>query len=33
MLHGWDGVVERSRVEGEGQIAWQKDGPGLGYSS
>ena len=31
MLHGWDGVVERSRVEGEGQVAWQSEGPGLGY--
>ena len=31
MLHEWDGVVERSRVEGEGQVAWQSEGPGLGY--
>ncbi len=31
MLHGWDGVEERSRVEGEGQVAWQSAGPGLGY--
>lgn len=31
MLHGWDGIEERSRVEGEGQVAWQSAGPGLGY--
>ena len=31
MLHGWDGVVERSRTEGEGQVRWQSEGPGLGY--
>lgn len=31
MLHGWDGVVERSRDEGEGQVRWQSEGPGLGY--
>ncbi|MEZ5074254.1 MAG: enoyl-CoA hydratase/isomerase family protein [Solirubrobacterales bacterium] len=31
MLHAWDGVEERSRVEGEGQVAWQSEGPGLGY--
>lgn len=31
MLHHWDGVEERSRAEGEGQIAWQSEGPGLGY--
>ncbi|HET6830123.1 MAG TPA: enoyl-CoA hydratase/isomerase family protein [Solirubrobacterales bacterium] len=31
MLHGWDGVEERSRVEGEGQVEWQSEGPGLGY--
>jgi len=31
MLHGWDGVVERSRAEGEGQVRWQSEGPGLGY--
>ena len=29
MLHDWDGVVERSRAEGEGQVAWQRTGPGL----
>jgi enoyl-CoA hydratase/carnithine racemase len=32
MLHDWDGVVERSRVEGEGQVSWQSEGPGLGYA-
>lgn len=31
MLHRWDGIVERSRAEGEGQVAWQSEGPGLGY--
>ena len=31
MLHEWDGVVERSRVEGEGQVEWQRTGPGLPY--
>jgi enoyl-CoA hydratase/carnithine racemase len=31
MLHAWDGVEERSRVEGEGQVEWQSEGPGLGY--
>lgn len=31
MLLEWDGVVERSRLEGEGQVAWQRDGPGLPY--
>jgi len=29
MLHEWDGVVERSRVEGEGQVEWARAGPGL----
>ena len=29
MLHEWDGVEERSRVEGEGQVEWQRSGPGL----
>jgi enoyl-CoA hydratase len=29
MLHEWDGVEERSRVEGEGQVEWQRHGPGL----
>jgi enoyl-CoA hydratase/carnithine racemase len=31
MLHEWDDVVGRSKVEGEGQVAWQSAGPGLGY--
>ncbi len=31
MLHDWDGVEERSRAEGEGQIEWQRSGPGLPY--
>lgn len=31
MLHHWDGVVERSRAEGEGQVEWQRTGPGLPY--
>ena len=29
MLHGWDGVVERSAEEGRGQVEWQRSGPGL----
>lgn len=29
MLHEWDGVEERSRVEGEGQVEWARTGPGL----
>lgn len=28
MLHHWDGVEDRSRVEGEGQVDWQRSGPG-----
>ena len=31
MLHGWDGVEERSRLEGEGQVEWQRSGAGLPY--
>ena len=31
MLHAWDGVEERSRAEGEGQVEWQRSGPGLPY--
>ena len=31
MLHEWDGIVERSAAEGEGQVSWQSEGPGLGY--
>jgi len=29
MLHAWDDVEGRSRVEGEGQVEWQRSGPGL----
>jgi enoyl-CoA hydratase/carnithine racemase len=29
MLHDWDGVETRSRVEGAGQVEWQRSGPGL----
>ncbi len=29
MLHEWDGVVARSAAEGEGQVEWQRTGPGL----
>jgi len=25
MLHEWDGVVERSATEGEGQVAWVQE--------
>lgn len=31
MLHEWDGVEERSRAEGEGQVEWQRTGPGLPF--
>ncbi len=31
MLHDWDGIEERTRAEGATQIAWQQEGPGLGY--
>jgi enoyl-CoA hydratase/carnithine racemase len=31
MLHEWDGVEERSRAEGEGQVEWQRSGPSLPY--
>ena len=31
MLHRWDGIEERSREEGEGQVEWQRSGPGLPY--
>jgi enoyl-CoA hydratase len=33
MLHSWDGVVERSRAEGKGQVEWQRSGPGLPYEN
>jgi enoyl-CoA hydratase/carnithine racemase len=29
MLHAWDDVEGRSRTEGEGQVEWQRSGPGL----
>ncbi len=29
MLHEHDGVVERSKLEGTGQVEWQRSGPGL----
>jgi len=29
MLHGWDDVEGRSASEGEGQVEWQRSGPGL----
>jgi enoyl-CoA hydratase len=29
MLHEWDGVVERSRAEGEGQVEWVRSGSGF----
>ncbi len=31
MLHEWDGIEKRSRAEGEGQVEWQRSGPGLPY--
>lgn len=31
MLHEWDGVEERSAREGEGQVEWQRSGPGLPF--
>jgi enoyl-CoA hydratase/carnithine racemase len=31
MLHEWDDVEGRSQVEGEGQVEWQRSGPGLPY--
>jgi len=29
MLHEWDDVEGRSRAEGEGQVEWERNGPGL----
>jgi enoyl-CoA hydratase len=29
MLHDWDGIEERSAIEGRGQVDWQRSGPGL----
>ena len=31
MLHELDGVEDRSRAEGEGQVDWARSGPGLPY--
>jgi enoyl-CoA hydratase/carnithine racemase len=31
MLNEWDGIEQRSRAEGEGQVEWQRSGPGLPY--
>jgi enoyl-CoA hydratase/carnithine racemase len=31
MLHEWDDVEGRSRVEGQGQVEWQRSGPGLPF--
>jgi enoyl-CoA hydratase len=31
MLHEWDGVEARSSREGEGQVEWQRSGPGLPF--
>lgn len=31
MLHEWDDIEGRSRAEGEGQVEWQRSGPGLPY--
>ena len=31
MLHDWDDVEGRTKAEGEGQVEWQKSGPGLPY--
>jgi enoyl-CoA hydratase/carnithine racemase len=33
MLHGWDDIVGRSSTEGEGQVEWQRSGPGLPHRS
>jgi enoyl-CoA hydratase len=29
MLHAWDDIEGRSRAEGEGQVEWERTGPGL----
>jgi enoyl-CoA hydratase/carnithine racemase len=29
MLHAWDDIEGRSATEGEGQVEWQRSGPGL----
>jgi enoyl-CoA hydratase/carnithine racemase len=32
MLHEWDDVVGRSKVEGAGQVDWARTGPGLPFA-
>jgi enoyl-CoA hydratase/carnithine racemase len=32
MLHEWDDIVGRSKVEGVGQVDWARTGPGLSHS-
>jgi hypothetical protein len=29
MLHEWDDIVGRSKLEGVGQVDWARTGPGL----
>ncbi len=31
MLHEWDQIEQRTRREGEGQVEWQRSGPGLPF--
>jgi enoyl-CoA hydratase/carnithine racemase len=31
MLHEWDGVEDRAAREGEGQVEWERSGPGLPF--
>jgi methylglutaconyl-CoA hydratase len=31
MLHNWDAIEERTKHEGEGQVEWQRSGPGLPF--
>jgi enoyl-CoA hydratase len=31
MLHDWDAIEERTKHEGEGQVEWQRSGPGLPF--
>lgn len=32
MLHEWDDIEGRSRMEGKGQVEWQRSGPGLPFA-